>query len=107
MSDSYLDKPWPRVTWDKPSLKRLARAVRLINHHVVYASDDAAADYIRGEAERMLYRANQPEHGMMCSTGGWQVCFIATDTPGQYTAWPAINGYTALKFAEHHLAQPA
>jgi hypothetical protein len=104
---SYLDKPWPRVTWDKTSLEHVAQAVRMMNPHVVYSNDESAADYIRSESERTLYRANQPEGGMMCGCGGWQVCFTAGDTPGQYSAWPSVTGYTALRYAKEQQAQPA
>jgi len=96
---NYLDKAWPRVTWDRPSLEHVAQAVRLMGLPTVYGSDEDAADYIRSESERMLYRANQPEHGMCCGTGGWQVVFVAGDTPGQYSAWPSVTGYTAMRFA--------
>ena len=93
------ERPWPRVTWDEPSLQHVAQAVRLVNPHVVHQNDESAADWIRGQSERELYRLN-PEHGTMISTGGWQVVFVATDRPHEYSAWPSVTGYTALRFAK-------
>lgn len=93
------EREWPRVTWDQPSLDYVAKAVRRVNPTVVHDSDESAASYIRGTAERALYHLN-PEHGTMISTGGWQVTFIAGDTPNHYTAWPALMGYTVCKFTE-------
>ena len=93
------DRPWPRVTWDLPTLERVAQAVRLINPHVVYDSDDSAASYIRSTAERELYRLN-PEHGTLIATGGWEVVFVAGDTPGHFTAWPSVTAYCVLRFAQ-------
>lgn len=92
------ERPWPRVTWDVPSLQQVAQAVRAINPHVVYASDDSAASYIRNTAERELYRLN-PVHGTMISTGAWQVVFVATDRPNYFTAWPSLTPYSVLRFA--------
>jgi hypothetical protein len=89
---------WPRVTWDQPTLAMVARAVRQINPHVVYESDDSAESCIRGMAEMELYRSGG-EHGLMICTGGWQVTFIKGDRPFQYTAWPSLSPYTVLRFA--------
>lgn len=93
------DRPWPRVTWDQPSLEYTAQAIRKINPHVVYESDEAAESWIRNHAETMLYRLD-PEHGTLVGTGAWQVVFVATDRPNEYTAWPSVTGYSALRFAK-------
>ena len=93
------ERPWPRVTWDAPSLEYTAKAVRLVNPHVVHENDESAADWIRCQSERELYRLN-PEHGTLISTGGWQVVFVAGDRPNEFTAWPSVTGYTALRFAQ-------
>tara|TARA_R110000868_G_scaffold28778_1_gene107467 strand:+ start:260 stop:490 length:231 start_codon:yes stop_codon:yes gene_type:complete len=65
---------------------------------VCHDSDESAADFIRGTAERELYRGN-PQHGWMISTGGWQVCFIAGDRPNEFSAWPSLCPYSVLLFA--------
>ena len=93
------ERPWPRVTWDQPSLDYVAQAVRLINPHVVYESDESAAFYIRSTAERTLYQLN-PEHGTLVSTGAWQVVFVAGDRPHEFTAWPSVTGYSTLRYAK-------
>jgi hypothetical protein len=94
------DLPWPRVAWDQPTLDMVAQAVRRINPTVHHDSDESAASYIRSMSERQLFRLGNPEHGTMISTGGWQVTFIAGDTPHHYSAWPALTPYTVLKFAD-------
>ena len=97
---SYLDKPWPRVQWDQDELVRTARAVRLMGLPTVFGNDEDGADYIRSTSETMLYREDQPVHGLSCSSGGWQVVFVAGDTPGHYRAWPSVAAYSAMRFAE-------
>jgi hypothetical protein len=96
------EQPWPRVAWDQPTLDMVAQAVRITNPTVHHDSDESAASYIRGTAERQLYRLGNPEHGTMVSTGGWQVCFIATDTPGQYSGWASLTPYSVLRFAREN-----
>jgi hypothetical protein len=98
MTQNTTDRPWPRVTWDQPTLDLVAKAVRRINPTVHHETDESAASYIRGTAERELYRL-APDHGTMISTGGWQVTFIAGDRPHEFSAWPALTPYTVLKFA--------
>jgi len=95
---NHTDKPWPRVTWDQPSLELTARAVRLTNPFTVYESDEACESYIRGQSERELYRL-APERGTLVSTGGWQVVFIATDRPNEYSAFPSLTPYSVIRFA--------
>jgi hypothetical protein len=93
-------RPWPNVTWDRYDLDKVAAAVRLINPMMVHDSVESAASYIRSVSERDLYRVN-PEHGHMVSTGGWQVTFLRNSgAENSFSAWPAITGYTALKYAE-------
>ena len=91
-------KEWPRVTWDQPTLAMVAQAVRQINPSVVHDSDESAESWIKGQAERELYRIGG-EHGLMVSTGGWQVTFIKGDHPFRYTAWPSLSPYTVLRYA--------
>jgi hypothetical protein len=97
---SYLDKPWPRVTWDQDELIRTARAVRLMGLPTVFGSDEDGADHIRSTSETMLYREGQPEHGMSCATGGWSVVFVGAEAPGHYRAWPSVSSYSAMRYAE-------
>lgn len=90
-------RTWPRVTWDQRSLELTAEAVRLTNPSTVYEDDDACASYIRSAAERELYMQG-PAHGLMVSTGGWQVVFVAGDEPNAYTAWPSLTPYSVIRF---------
>jgi hypothetical protein len=102
MSTSTLtnDRPWPKVRWDYAELGYVAAAVRLMNPHVTYDSDEDAASYVRSASERSLYRAgDDAKYGYLYGTGGFIVTFTG-DGKGGYNAHPAVTGYTAKRYAE-------
>ena len=98
LSPELTAKAWPRVTWDQRSLELTAQAVRLTNPYTVYDDDEACASYIRNTAERELYRIGA-SHGLMTSTGGWQVVFVAGDEPNSFSAWPSLTPYSIIRYA--------